>query len=638
MKKNCLLLFILLLMISLPSSILSEFPALNYLIEGKRALDLGNFSLAEKNFTNALPQLKEIGDYILFWRAKSYIGLGQYNEALMDLSEIKRNYPSSSILKDVRREEIKIFSKLNITDIERFYQTYINDYSEDLAVKFEFAQYLKEKGNLEKSKKLFKEIFLTSSSFADKAEKELSKEDITINDLIIKAKALNNAYMFKESEKYLKEALLRLKNQKNEEILSVLGYSLFMQKRYSESAEIFKKFGDNYWRGRSLLRARDFFTFEREMREYIKSADQRIGDLLINYSNIIRRTGDTEKAINLLKKVIELYPSYKEEALWYLGWTYYRTGQYDEAKKIFKELYSSYGKLKYIYWLEKANEGKGVFATKQYSLSFQPGDIYSYLLFLKEKITYIPEPLSLNNSNKNFPLRVELLSKAGFKEEALRELKSLIKNNKDNENIPFYSRILYNLGDYATSVRLISRFPNRFNYQELLYPQSYREIVTNVSKRFEIDPNLIFAIMREESRFDRFAISPAGAIGLMQLMPDTAKREGKRIGLKIQQAQELFDPEKNITIGTHYLKKLIEEFGYIAFAVAAYNAGENVVSLWIKNIDYNSIDEFIEDIPYGETRAYVQRVLVSYFEYQRINKTISPEKISQIIKIRGGKR
>jgi soluble lytic murein transglycosylase len=374
------------------------------------------------------------------------------------------------------------------------------------------------------------------------------------------------------------------------------------------------------------------------MREYIKSADQRIGDLLINYSNIIRRTGDTEKAINLLKKVIELYPSYKEEALWYLGWTYYRTGQYDEAKKIFKELYSSYGKLKYIYWLEKANEGKGVFATKQYSLSFQPGDIYSYLLFLKEKITYIPEPLSLNNSNKNFPLRVELLSKAGFKEEALRELKSLIKNNKDNENIPFYSRILYNLGDYATSVRLISRFPNRFNYQELLYPQSYREIVTNVSKRFEIDPNLIFAIMREESRFDRFAISPAGAIGLMQLMPDTAKREGKRIGLNIQQAQELFDPEKNITIGTHYLKKLIEEFGYIAFAVAAYNAGENVVSLWIKNIDYNSIDEFIEDIPYGETRAYVQRVLVSYFEYQRINKTISPEKISQIIKIRGGKR
>jgi soluble lytic murein transglycosylase len=374
------------------------------------------------------------------------------------------------------------------------------------------------------------------------------------------------------------------------------------------------------------------------MREYIKSADQRIGDLLINYSNIIRRTGDTEKAINLLKKVIELYPSYKEEALWYLGWTYYRTGQYDEAKKIFKELYSSYGKLKYIYWLEKANEGKGVFATKQYSLSFQPGDIYSYLLFLKDKITYIPEPLSLNNSNKNFPLRVELLSKAGFKEEALRELKSLIKNNKDNENIPFYSRILYNLGDYATSVRLISRFPNRFNYQELLYPQSYREIVTNVSKRFEIDPNLIFAIMREESRFDRFAISPAGAIGLMQLMPDTAKREGKRIGLNIQQAQELFDPEKNITIGTHYLKKLIEEFGYIAFAVAAYNAGENVVSLWIKNIDYNSIDEFIEDIPYGETRAYVQRVLVSYFEYQRINKTISPEKISQIIKIRGGKR
>jgi len=636
MKKYCLLLFTFFLMISLPSSILSEFSSLDYLIEGKKALDSESFSIAEKYFTKALPELKEIGDYILFWRAKSYLGLGQYNEALMDLSEIKRSYTSSPILKDVRKEEIKILNKLKSVDMEIVYQAYINDYSDDLAVKFEFAQYLKEKGNIEKSKKFFKEIFLTSSSFADKAEKELSREDITINDLIKKAKALNNAYMFKDSEKYLKEALSRSKHQKNEEILYLLGYSLFMQKRYSESAEIFKKIGENYWRGRSLLRAKDFFIFEREMKEYIKSADQRIGDLLINYSNIVRRTGDTEKAINLLRNVIDLYPSSKEEAMWYLGWTYYTTGQYDEAKRIFKELYSSYGKLKYIYWFEKANKGKGVFTTKQYSLPFQPGDIYSYFLYLQGKITNIPDPLYIDDINKKPPLRIELLSKAGFKNEALKELKSLIKNNKDNENIPFYSRILYNLGDYATSVRLISRFPNRFNYQDLLYPQSYREIVNKVSKRFEIEPALIFAIMREESRFDRFAISPAGAIGLMQLMPSTAKREGKKISLNIQQEQELFDPEKNITIGTYYLKNLIEQFGDIAFAVAAYNAGENVVSSWIKNNDYEQIDEFIEDIPYGETRAYVQRVLVSYFEYQRINKTLSTEKISKIIKIREG--
>ncbi|MCX7988803.1 MAG: tetratricopeptide repeat protein, partial [Thermodesulfovibrio sp.] len=290
MKKIFLLIAFLILFI-FPSSTLSNLSSLDYLILGKKELDLGNFINAEKSLTKALSEFKEIGDYILFWRARAYTEMGKYSESLADLNEIKKNYSFSPIMKDVRKHEIVILKKINSSDIVSAYQSYISEYPDDIETKFEYAQYLKEKDQKDKARKLFKEIFITASPFADKAETELDNENITVEDLIKKSKALNNSYMFKKSEKYLREALAKSKNKINEEILSILGYSLFMQKKYEESASIFKKINDYYWRGRSLLRAKDFATFERELQTYVKSNDQRIGELLINYANIKRRAG-----------------------------------------------------------------------------------------------------------------------------------------------------------------------------------------------------------------------------------------------------------------------------------------------------------------------------------------------------------
>lgn len=633
--KKVLLFIIFFLLISFPSSTLSNFSSLDYLITGKKDLDSGNFVSAEKNLTKALLDFKEIGDYILFWRAKAYTETAQYEKALIDLNEIKKNHSSSPLIKEVKKQEIFILKKLNSPDLMLAYQSYINDYPDDLEAKFHYGEYLKEKEQKDKAKKIFKEIFLTASPFADKAEGELSDEDLTLEDLIKKAKVLNNAYMFKKAEKYLREALTKSKNKLNEDILWNLGYSLFMQKKYEESAPIFKKINDSYWRGRSLLRAKDFSSFERELQSYVKSGDQRIGELLINYANIKRRAGNSYESLEILKSVINRYPSSKEEALWYLGWNQYLSGNYNEARNIFKELYNKYGNLKYLYWFERTREIEGVVTAKEYSIDFRKSDFYSYLLYMKGKISHIPETKTIPD-NKTIPTRLKILMQADFKEEALKELKFILKNNRDMENIPFYCILLNNLGDYSTSVRLISKFPNNFKYQEILYPKVFIETVTRISKKIDIEPALILAIMREESRFDRKAISPAGALGLMQLMPATAKREAKKIGINIRDEREIFEIEKNISIGSYYLKKLINEFDNIVFAIAAYNAGEKVVHSWIDENKYRQIDEFIEDIPYGETRAYVKRVLTSYFEYLRMYYNLSPERISEIIKTKGG--
>lgn len=622
----------MILFIFLPSDTLSQLSSLEYLIEGKNSLNSGNFKKAEECLTKALPEFKEIGDYILLWRARAYKNLNRYEEALKDLEEIKKNYPSSPLLKEVRKEKIEIAKLLDLPELSELYQSFVNDYPEETKIKFEYGVFLKEQGRVEKAKKIFKEIFITASPFAQQAEKELSSEDITVDDIIKKARALNSALQFKMAEKYLKKALSTGNSQKSE-ILSLLGYSLFMQKRYSEAADIFKQSGDYYWRGRALLRSKNYETFEKELAGYIKSGDQRISELLINYANIKRRSGEYNEALKLLKTAVNKYPSQKEDAMWFLAWNYYLMGYYDEARKILQELYSSYGKLKYLYWLEKINEIKGK-TPKQYSVSFQQGNIYSYLLYMKG-ISSIPEPLSLNYEI-TIPKRVDILIRANFKDEAIKEIKALLKNNRSIENIPSMCKILYSLGDYSTSVRLISKIPQKSSFPELLYPQAYRDSIFKASARFNINPYLIFAIMREESRFDSFARSPAGALGLMQLMPETAKREGKKIGIILKQDSEVFEPDKNIHIGSFYLKKLIEEFGNPVFAIAAYNAGEKAVESWLKDNSYNSIDEFLEDIPYAETKAYVQRVLASYFEYLRINKALTEENIAKIIKIKGG--
>lgn len=629
------LLIIFLLFIFLPSDTLSQLSSLEYLVEGKNSLKTGQFQKAEEYFTKALPELKEIGDYILLWRANAYKKMNKYEEALKDINDLKKSYPNSPLLKEARKEEIELAKMLNLPELEKIYQSFVNDYPEEIKIKFDYGVYLKEHEKFKEAKRVFKDIFVTASYFAEQAEKELDENDITVDDLIKKAKALNNAYQFKKAEKYLRNALYKANKFQKSEIFLLLGYSLFMQKRYPESADIFKQAKEPYWRARALLRARNYETFEKELPEYIKSKDQRISEILINYANIKRRTGNPEEAIKILKMVLNKYPSAKEDALWALAWNYYLKGDYNEAKEIFHELYSSFGKLKYLYWLEKVNELKGVTPIKQYSVSFQEGDIYSYLLYMKGKVSYIPEAISVNYQ-LTLPKRIDILVRAGFREEALREIKFSLKENRNPENIPLFSKILNELEDYPTSVRLISKIPDRFNFPELLYPQAYKSNVLKASKRFNLDPYLILAIIREESRFDKNAFSPAGALGLMQLLPETARIKGKKIGITLTKDSEIFEPDKNIFIGSFYLKNLIEEFGNPVLAIAAYNAGEKAVATWIKENSYKDIDEFLEDIPYGETKAYVQRVLTSYFEYLRINKALTPENISKIIKIRGG--
>ncbi|RPI34703.1 MAG: lytic transglycosylase domain-containing protein, partial [Nitrospiraceae bacterium] len=127
------------------------------------------------------------------------------------------------------------------------------------------------------------------------------------------------------------------------------------------------------------------------------------------------------------------------------------------------------------------------------------------------------------------------------------------------------------------------------------------------------------SVMREESRFDCNAKSGAGAYGLMQLMPQTAYRLDRSLKLGINRPSQLTVARNNIHLGSFYLKSLFNEFHSLPHVLAAYNAGEQAVRTWQEQGNYRSVDEFIEDIPYAETRNYVKKVLTSYFQYKKLS-------------------
>jgi TolA-binding protein len=153
----------------------------------------------------------------------------------------------------------------------------------------------------------------------------------------------------------------------------------------------------------------------------------------------------------------------------------------------------------------------------------------------------------------------------------------------------------------------------------LLFPRAFWPEGLQQSKRLGLNPYVVLSIMRQESAFNPTAVSRAGAIGLMQLMPATAQEVASRLALPQDSIEQLHDPQLSITLGTHYFAELLEHYqGNVVLALAAYNAGPGQVARWLEQWSHFAMEEFIEHIPFDETRAYVKLVLRNLAVYERL--------------------
>jgi soluble lytic murein transglycosylase len=162
----------------------------------------------------------------------------------------------------------------------------------------------------------------------------------------------------------------------------------------------------------------------------------------------------------------------------------------------------------------------------------------------------------------------------------------------------------------------------RVTQRSYIYPYPYRDIVETYAEAYQVDSFLVAAVIMSESKFKNDVHSHRGAIGLMQLMPDTAAWIADQLGDGNFDIERLHEPDMNIRYGTWYLKSLEDEFdGNTILALAAYNAGRGNVKEWMhKNGWTTSGFHDVAAIPYGETRFYVDSVLKNQKKYQELYK------------------
>lgn len=338
------------------------------------------------------------------------------------------------------------------------------------------------------------------------------------------------------------------------------------------------------------------------------------------------------------------------EALWRIGWVQYRTNRYRDAIATLQEVVDakdSEWEPQALYWMGRATEREHPDKAKDLYHRLCQRYVYTYYCQLSRQRVQIapPSPVPIDGEpgqTLTLPLnkrreverepayqRAIELKILGLDADAARELTALTdRYGRDQEVMLTLSTLLNEVGAYHQALRLA-----RLHFREKLersgggvapslwsvaYPTGLMASIRAQGVK-RVDPHLAAAIIREESQYDGRAISRVGAIGLMQVMPATANAVAHRWGLPAVGRDDLFDQETNIQIGVRYLEELIEQFsGNFIAAIGAYNAGPIVVQKWLAMNLGREADEFVELIPYQETRQYVKRVLRSYREYLRL--------------------
>lgn len=216
---------------------------------------------------------------------------------------------------------------------------------------------------------------------------------------------------------------------------------------------------------------------------------------------------------------------------------------------------------------------------------------------------------------------------------ALTELRSGMARYPQNEAALCYlmSRIYFSKTDFEAAIATLRRAVPDYNGRplgslpselwDILFPVRHFGTISEQAGKFKIDPNLILGLIRQESAFAEKARSKANARGLMQVLPSTGRILARGAKITRYNPGKLYQAETNIILGTRYLASLLQQYGKPELALAAYNAGDSRVDRWVK--EWGSLDmaEFVEQIPFGETRAYVKQVLSNKARYSLLTSS-----------------
>jgi soluble lytic murein transglycosylase len=646
-------------------------------------LALGHAYLLDKRFAEASSSLalarkngEELADYADFLGAEANHQAGQDTAAEAMLKGFADRYPDSIFVDRVPELEANALLSLNNPAAARAVLVKAKDTDAADRVAYQFAEGLVANalGEKQASIDIFRRVLLSHplSPEAQYSRAKLTEagaeSTLTVADLRSLGDAYYNAGRYGEAvEQYraLARSAQLSADDRNSFAVAEAACELKLKHLTTAEAEALPDTNDENGARRmdlmmELARDRDD---EAEQQRIVTEMETRfqhspwLEDALFSAGNMYLLKRDFPRAVEYYSYLAAHFPDTKNApaAHWRAGWLNYREGQYTEAARIFDEqikLYPSAPEtVSALYWrgrLYESEDHDPAHAAANYRAIVRAYQHYFYAQMARDRLAALGklnaasepqldkfQPLPLPHLVDSFPAdsphlaKARLLANAGLNEYIADEIKA--DPESSSWSALAEAQIYASYGENYRALRALKKaLPYASTasidsiplaYWRILYPEPYWDTIKAESAKNNLDPYLVASLIRQESEFDPSVISYANAYGLMQLLPAVGKAMAREEGLAHFQTFQLLDPDTNIRLGTRYLRQMLDRFGGVEeYALAAYNAGDYRVADWQAAGPYHGIDEFVESIPFTQTREYVEAIRRNQETYKDIDE------------------
>ena len=383
---------------------------------------------------------------------------------------------------------------------------------------------------------------------------------------------------------------------------------------------------------------------------------QWLAEALLSSGNMYMLRRDYPMAVKYFSSLAAHFPDNSNAAYahWRAGWLSYRQGLKADAERMFDEQIKLYPAAKEtvsaLYWrarLYETEDHKPADAASNYRALVRAYQHYYYAQLARQRLTSLGQSVPVDEPQLDrlqapvvpvlvdtFPedsphlAKARLLANAGLNDYIAAEIAA--DPDSSSWSALAEAQIYASYGETYRAMRALKKaLPYAASapiksiplaYWRILFPKAWWETIKTESEKNNLDPYFVASLIRQESEFNPSVVSYANAWGLMQLLPSTGKQMAREEGMTHFQTFQLLDPETNIRLGTRYLRQMLDKVGGVPeYAMAAYNAGDSRVTDWQSAGPYSGMDEFIESIPFTQTREYVEAILRNEETYRAID-------------------
>ena len=636
-------------------------------------LVLGYAHYLDKDYTRALDSWQQtsslepvLGDYLTWLRASALQGDAKPAAVVAALEGFEQKFPDSLNLRDV---QLLYAGALLASGESQRAAAYLEKrrvpYRPGLELLLAHAYLSAEEKN--KAKEIFRRLYFEAplAPEAEIAAQELKTmgevpPSGSFDQRQARAEALSKVRRYQDAVNELSLLVEQAPAEKLNELQLDFASALYHDRKRDEARRVFENVGQNQSSSAEqkaqalyflaeIARDKDDRSRHSDLLERLRNVAPNsvwLQEALLSAGNMYMLRNENETAARFYAEVYQRQRNgrFAPYAHWKTAWLTYRMGKRDEAARLFDEQLefypSSLEASAALYWRGRVAEDAGnkPLARAYYQKLGENYRHYYYANLGRTRMSGLgidgaADPTLLDKlpppaappRNWDAPAdnlrsqKAQLLANAALYDFAIKELQAAIAGSP-----PWLAKsqaeVYGDQGSYIRAIDTMKRaFPGYFAAEidqvprpvwEALFPRPFWDDLKKNALEHQLDPYLVASLIRQESEFNPAAVSRANAMGLMQLLPSVGRGLAREMKIRNFSTGDLLQPGTNLQLGTRYFKRVVDHYdGRIEYALAAYNAGEDRVEEWRKRGEFKDMEEFVESIPFTETREYVQAIL-----------------------------